>query len=399
MGRKPTRWTNLPPGMRARPRGNLVHYYLDTGGKPRREIALGSDYVLAVAKWAELTSKPAPTDAVGPVTFADAWHGRGKCAGYKKDVLPTKASRTQDDNEDEIEWLLAFFNDPPAPLDSIEPVHITQYLRWRVKKTKANAEERNVLRTKQGKEPLPIAHDLGHVRANREKALFSHVWNYAREEGLTKLPNPCAGVSGWEEEGRDVAPDDVLVGRVLAHADKPLEFAMRMADIVGQRPADVRRCSETDIEGPVLLDSEDPDGNRQRGVLKVRQGKTKAKLRLRIVGALAELIVEIRAYKRDVAQRRGAGGKPVVLTMALLVNEDGNALTEAMLRSRFDDARDRAGVKKELFQFRDFRAKVATETDEAEGTRAAQAILGHTTESMTVHYIRRKVGKTVTPRK
>jgi hypothetical protein len=42
---------------------------------------------------------------------------------------------------------------------------------------------------------------------------------------------------------------------------------------------------------------------------------------------------------------------------------------------------------------------VGTETDESDGTKAAQAILGHTTESMTVRYIRHKLGKKVTPRK
>ena len=60
MGRKATRWANLPPGMRARPRGAKVFYYLDTGGKPRVEIALGSDYVAAVKKWADLTAEQKP---------------------------------------------------------------------------------------------------------------------------------------------------------------------------------------------------------------------------------------------------------------------------------------------------------------------------------------------------
>lgn len=386
MGRKPTRWTNLPKGMRARPRGNLVHYYLDTGEKPRREIPLGSDYVEAVKKWATLTSKPAPATAAP--TFLDALDGWGKCAGYCKDVLPLKAPRTQQDNEEELAWLLQFFGNPPAPLDDIEPVHVTQYLRWRVKAAKAAAEERNAARREAGKPEQPIPPDYGHVRANREKALFSHVFNYAREEGLTRAPNPCAGISGFDEEGRDVAPDAELVGRVLAQADKPLEFAMRLADIVGQRPSDVRRCSETAITGPV-----------PGGILHVRQGKTKAKLRIVIQGELAILITEIRAFKREIAQQRQAAGKPVVHTMALLVNERGEALTEAMLRSRFDEARERAGVKKDLFQFRDFRAKVATETDEEQGTRAAQAMLGHTTEGMTVNYIRRIAGRKVEPRK
>lgn len=63
MGRKPSRWSNLPRGMRARERGKKIHYYLDTGGKPRVEIPLGSDYALAVQKWAELSSAARPVAA------------------------------------------------------------------------------------------------------------------------------------------------------------------------------------------------------------------------------------------------------------------------------------------------------------------------------------------------
>ena len=43
-------------GMRARPRGKKIFCHLDTGEKPRCEIPLGSDYVMAVQKWGELTS-------------------------------------------------------------------------------------------------------------------------------------------------------------------------------------------------------------------------------------------------------------------------------------------------------------------------------------------------------
>jgi integrase len=385
MGRKPTRWPNLPKGMRARPRGNKVFFYLDTGAKPRKEIPLGSDYVQAVAKWAELTSRP-KLDTIAPPTFVSALDGYGDVDGYRKDVLPTKSPRTQQDNEKELAWLLKFFGDPPAPLDAIEPVHIQKYMRWRVKEARRLTEEKNEQRRKDGKPVQPIPADYGHVRANREKALFSHIWNYARSHGLTTLSNPCTGVDGYEEEGRDTAPDAELVARVLKEADKPLEFAMRLADIVGQRPADVLRVSETHIEGDV-----------PGGLLNVQQGKTRMKLRIVIAGALADLILEIRDYKRAVAAERRTAGKPVVHTMALLVNEKGEALTKNMLRNRFDDARDLAGVKKDLFQFRDFRAKVATETDEAAGTRAAQALLGHTTETMTQRYIRHKVGKKVQP--
>jgi integrase len=379
MGRKPSRWTNLPKGMRARPRGQKVFYYLDTGAKPRTEIPL-------VQKWAELTSRPAPPMADAPITFVDAVHGRGNVAGYRKDVLPTKAARTQQDNEVELEWLLKFFGDPPAPLDAVEPVHVQQYMDWRVQQARELAAARNAERRKAGRPEVAIDPDIGQVRANREKALFSHIWNYARRKGLTKLSNPCAGIKGFGEDGRDVAPDAELVGRVLAEADKPLAFAMRLADIIGQRPADVLKASEAHIRGEV-----------PGGILQVQQGKTGAKLRIVIEGDLATLLLDIREYKRAIAAERQAAGKPAVHTMALLVNEKGEQLTANMLRNRFDDARERAGVEKDLFQFRDFRAKVATETDEAEGTRAAQALLGHTTEGMTAAYIRHKVGKKVRP--
>ena len=41
------------------------------------------------------------------------------------------------------------------------------------------------------------------MRANREKALFSHVSNKAREWGYTTALNPCQGVKGFNESGRD----------------------------------------------------------------------------------------------------------------------------------------------------------------------------------------------------
>ena len=101
------------------------------------------------------------------------------------------------------------------------------------------------------------------------------------------------------------------------------------------------------------------------------------------------MLAEIAAYKtvQTPASR--------IRSPALLVNEQGQPLSAAMLRNRFDDARDAAGINKALFQFRDLRAKAATETDEASGTRSAQALLGHTTETMTSNYIRHKVGKKV----
>jgi integrase len=363
MGRKPTVNQNAMPGLRPRRRRGKVYYYFDTGGKPRVEIPLGSDYVLAVGKWAELTKQKAPKS--GLITF------RYVAECYVRDALPTKAPRTRKDNLKELAWLYRFFDDPPVALDEIEPVHISQYKAWRVRQAKEDATSK----AKERGKPAPVLDPLyGHVRSNREKALFSHIWNYAREKGLTAASNPCLGIKGYTEEGRDVSVDDALLNRLLAVACKPLEFALRLADITSQRPGDCYKMSETDIRDDILH---------------VKQGKTKTPLRFKIVGSLKVLLDEIFEYKRQFAVR----------SLSLLVTEDGQPMNEYTMRSRLDKARAAAGIAKNDLQFRDMRPKAATEADEAGGTRKAQDLLGHTTEGMTVTYIRRKAGKLITPRK
>jgi integrase len=264
-------------------------------------------------------------------------------------------------------------------MESVEPQHIKQFMRWRVAESKKAYLQRGAERQARQREkkvkvtpvaPLPAAY--GQVRANRARVVISDMWNWAREEGLTARANPCTGVSGFDSPGRDASPDDPMVARLLEHADKPLEFAIRLADIVGQRPGDVRRIQATDIRD---------------GLLHVRQGKTQMKLRIEVGGLLAVLLEEIREFKRALT----------VHSMALLVKEDGQPLTRDALRYRFDKAHAAAGIPKNDFQFRDFRAKVATSTDDTAGTKAAQAILGHTSEEMTNHYIRHKVGRKVKP--
>ncbi len=366
MGRKPSRWSNLPPGMRARPRGRLIHYYLDTGEKPRKEIPLGSDYVLAVQKWAELTQRKTPAMAALTMGYV--------VTRYFAEAVPSKAPDSQRSDNQEKAWVLKFFDDPPALLENIEPHHIKQYMRWRAAEARKSAIAKNKARIAKGGEDKPVPKEFGQVRANRSKALVSHMWNWAREEGITKLSNPCAGVHRFTETGRDTAPDAEMVKRVMDVADLPLQFAMRLADLIGQRPADVRKVKETDV---------------REGLLHVTQGKTRAKLRIEVIHGLAELIDEIRAYKRKVG----------TICAELLVNESGQPLAKDAIRYRFDQAREKAGIQKDEFQFRDFRAKVATEADEATGTKSAQAILGHTTEAMTADYIRHKVGRKVKPSK
>lgn len=368
MGRVPTRNKNLPIGMRARHRKSATYYYLDTGAKPRKEIPLGSDYPLAVRKWAELTVPG--TSRPRLITF------RHVAEQYMRDVLPAKKPRTQQDNLAEIEYLYKFFDDPPAALDDIEPINIRQYLNWRAKSTIQRRQARNADRVRKGLSPLAISGKEGQVRANREIALFSAIWNFARDlAGLTSKANPCAGIKKFAETGRDIYIDDEVYITVWAAAEEPLRDALDLAYLTGQRPADVLKLEHGDIWS---------------GALSIKQNKGGKLLRIAIEGDLAVVI----------ARAKQRGGR----TQKLINNIDGEPMTKCMLRGAFDRARDAAvAARPDLendirkYQFRDLRAKAGTDKDENEGIEAAKDQLGHTTTTMTSHYVRHRKGKLVKP--
>lgn len=324
--------------MRARIKSSgRVFYYYDTGKRPRREIPLGSDYAIAVKKWAELETDAKPGH-LEIITF------RYVAERYLREVVPTKSPATQKDNLRELSRLYKFFDNPPAPLEQIQPVHIRQYLDWR--------------------KQAP-------VRANREKALFSHIWNKAREWGYTDKPNPCQGVQGHKESGRDIYVEDHEYQALWNAADEALRDALDLAYLTGQRPADTLNMAETDIRG---------------GVLHVRQSKRGKKLRIAVTGRLATVIDRIMIRKRSYKVR----------SFVLVCKENGQPLTYYALRHRFDKAREKAGVK---FQFRDLRAKAGTDKAESQDIHAAQKQLGHKTIVMTEHYVRERLGDKVDPTK
>lgn len=343
MGRRPKK-----PGAvtrlreRTKPSGKTYYYY-DAGGKPRKEVPLGSDYGLAIMKYAELErDRNADNLSEKVVTL------RYVSTQYFLDVVPQKAPSTQKKDAQYLVKLMEFFEDPPGPLDGIEPQHVYQYMRWR--------------------SDAPVS-------ANREKALLSHMWNFARKMGYTKLANPCSGISGNPEAGRDVYIEDDLYLLVYQHADIGLQEAMDLAYLTGQRPGDVLAMDERDIRD---------------GMLHVRQGKTKAKRRIVIEGELAALLERIKARK--------AGMK--VRPTRLIVTEGGLVMSKYMLRDRFDLAREAAGVEKAAFQLRDLRAKAGSDKSESTGDiLKVRDQLGHTTVTMTERYIRDRKGKKVTPTK
>ncbi len=344
MGRKPYINLNLPKGLRARKRGKTTYYYYDTGTNPRREIALGKDYAIAVKKWSELEIDQEPKHQQ-IITF------RYVAERYTREVIPTKAALTQKGNIIELQNLYKFFDNPPAPLEEIQPHHIRKYIDWREKSGAS-------------------------VRSKREKALFSHIFNKAREWGYTDKANPCAGIRGKKEPGRKkIYISNEMYDSIYRIASQPLKDVMDLAYLSGQRPSDVLKMSDQDI---------------QNGKLIVRQNKTGAMLKIAIQGELASLIKRILTRKKSFK----------VYCMRLIVNEQGQPLTLRALEQRFQRTREAAGISKESFQFRDLRRKAATDKTEISGNiREAQKQLGHASVTMTEVYISEVLGEDVTPTK
>lgn len=323
MGRKRQSHHNLPPRMTVK---NGWYYHVSCGS-PRKWTPLGSDINEARRKWAELEDVQATPD---DKTF------RVIGQRYMKDVLPTLKAHTQRDYCQYFKLLDAVFGE--LPIDSIRPFDVAEYVRLRGETSK--------------------------VRANREKAFFSTLYNHARAWGYTDTTNPCVGVKGFKEKARDryVADDEYLAVWSVVHPT--VQDAMDLALCTGQRPADVLKITVTDIAD---------------GRLSIKQNKTGKKLRIAIEGELADVIDRIMAKPRDKVNK------------ALLQDPDGQRLTYSAMRSRFDKARVDSGVN---FQFRDLRAKAATDTEDL---AHAQSLLGHKNRSTTEIYTRERRGEVVRP--
>lgn len=337
MGRRPTK-PGAVPHLRLRKRGKVTYYYYDQGGTPRKEIALGTSYPDAIRKWSELECAQEPGKVI---TFKDA------ADKYRREVIPTKRPSTQRVNLRELTKLIEYFDDPPAPLASIRPVHIGEYMDWRTDKGKRATHS-----------------------ATRERALLSHLWNKCRRWGFTDLPNPCRGIEGAGKAQRGVYVEDKLLAKVYKEACQPLRDAIDLAYLTGQRPAD-------------MLALEPP----REGFLHFQQAKTEAKRRMKVQGELKAVLARIARRKKKLG----------ITTIRLVVDDTGRGLTKDQLRYRFDKAREDAKVPKAAFQFRDLRAKALTDKSESSGVHEAQKQAGHRSVTTTEHYTDNLRGKKITP--
>jgi integrase len=139
---------------------------------------------------------------------------------------------------------------------------------------------------------------------------------------------------------------------------------MDLALLTGQRLADVLKLQCTDIRD---------------GALWIVRNKTGARLGIEITGALVAVIDRINNRSRT------------AISAYLIQDEKGQPLSQYALRSRFDKARTLAKVS---FQFRDIRAKAATDTGDL---AHSQKLLAHKNREMTEHYVRARLGERIKP--
>ncbi|MBK8916392.1 MAG: tyrosine-type recombinase/integrase [Phycisphaerales bacterium] len=331
MGRPRLNDRHLPIRMRRR---GKRYYYRARGGQ---ETPLGPDLAQARVKWAELENLPLSADSRF-AAIADK---------FERDVIPTKATRTRKDYKRHLAVLRMVFDE--MPMAAIAPHHVRRYLNLRMKASL--------------------------VQSNRERAVLSLLFNWARGEGIVNIPNPCVGIHGKKEAAREVYVDDAAYAAVWAVAGAPVRDAMDLARLTGQRPADVLRMARTDVRD---------------GCLEVRQAKTGKRLRIEVTGELAGVISRILARSTE------AGAERKVSSVYLVQDDKGQPITYWRFVKMFAAARAAAG---QAWQFRDLRAKAGTEKTDELGPREAQRLLGHASMTTTETYIRNRRGDRVKPLK
>lgn len=314
----------MPPRMKPRvlASGKVLYYY-QAGGK---QIPLGSNLVTAKEEWARLEAGGTQAAKFPQVTALFRIHIRGF------------AKSTRDHYEGALDNLdLAF---KAFTMEQIEPKHIKAYIRRRTKKGAALFEKR----------------------------VGSAFFNWAREEGHTRVANPFHGVKFSKAERRGMPTGrrkryvtDDEYRAVWQAGDEILRDCMDLAYYTGQRPSDVLKARRQDISD---------------GALWFAQEKTDARLGVTIKGELERIVQRVLARQRPVA------------SVYLICDRKGQRVLYNALNARFIKARGSSS-----WQFRDIRAKTATDLPDL---KKAQRLLGHTDETTTNIY-RRSRGELVEP--
>lgn len=278
------KYPRLRSQVRRRKSGRVVTYYFyDRRPDDLPDVPLGTDYDEALRLWDKIHNERPRIEG----TFEEAFQGWEE-KRLTEEVYPN--AETRRGYAKSLRRLRAAFGD--STWDAIELSDLKVYLGARSAKT----------------------------QGNREMSLLSIIWNWARGEGMTKLPWPAAGMekSKWKntEKPRRIKVLDEVWEPIRYEGDQVLRDCMDLASVTGMRLTDCRE---------ILL----PRGDAMH--LEAHKTGKEAEWDLSATKVVPDIILRRRAIDAN--------------HLMLLSTPDGRPVTQGMLRYRWDLARARAAVK------------------------------------------------------
>lgn len=315
-----------------------VYYYYDMRPAGAKDIALGTDRVVALAKWNELHNRKPRLAGTMEEAFS-------RFESDAEEGLPSyQSEETKKGYRKNLKWLRKVFGSATWEATTLQ--HLKAYLKARKGKT----------------------------QANREMSLLQIIWNKARGWGMTTAIWPAAGMerSRWknEENAREFEVTDELFAAVYAQASQMLCDCMDLSTATGMRLTDCRT---------VLLPADN--------ILKVKASKTNKKADFDV--SLSQVLPDLIARRRSMDD--------TVSHLMLLTMPDGSPVTPAKLRGAYDRARQAAVEKAQqegndvlaaqikAMILRDMRKRSA---DLADSSEEASRLLQHSSVALTDRHYR-----------
>lgn len=308
-------------------------------GRDKKWIRLSENKAEALSKWAELEGDiPIPENEEKPIKGSVG----ELIMRYMIEIAPRKAESTYKGNKAEAENLKKVFGKVQA--HAVQPFHIAKYLDTRGLKSK--------------------------VRANREISLLSHIFSYGMRWGMIHS-NPCFGVTKHKEKGRDRYVMDSEFEGVKNIAGELIATVMDFAYITALRKGDILRLKLDQIT--------------DQGIW-ITQNKTGAKQLYQWSDGLKNIVNQAMGLKRP------------KWCVYLFCNRQGQAYTDSGFKALWQRVQVKwAEQGGNRFTFHDIRAKALT--DAKQKGMDAQTLAGHSSATMTEHYIKQREFKRVTPLK
>jgi hypothetical protein len=235
----------MPPGLRLRTqRSGKSYFFLELGGTPRKEIALGTDYAQAIQQRSKLLA-PALEQIPNTITFE--WLAKQ----YIQQVVSNKNPKQQRLDLQAIHGLRKVLG------------HLATHDLYMLDE---HALEYSLLDTT----------SAAQVKHRYTKSVFSHIQKWAIEQQYLKQPHqssPAHQPLVARPQSRADYMVDELLKNLLVHCEPLCGFAFRLIRLTRARRTDVLSLRLTDLCDGVLLLASQSSSQRQELSLRDADGK------------------------------------------------------------------------------------------------------------------------------